>query len=85
MLQSVSVRAVLQAFAEELHERVRRELWGYSKNEALDAKDLHRLQYQVKSEKCVLRTQTHSFVRVSVQHVAIQVNLTTQRTSHCGS
>lgn len=35
-----------EAFAEELHERVRRELWGYSKNEALDAKDLHRLQYQ---------------------------------------
>ncbi|KAL5463871.1 hypothetical protein EMCRGX_G032815 [Ephydatia muelleri] len=35
-----------EAFAEELHERVRRELWGYSKDEALDAKDLHRLQYQ---------------------------------------
>lgn len=81
--------AGLQAFAEELHERVRRELWGYSKDEALDAKDLHRLQYQVKwvllqCFRCEY-SEPLLFVRVSVLPVAIQVNLTTQRSLHCGS
>lgn len=36
-----------QAFAEELHERVRKDLWGYCGDEILDAKDLHRIKYQV--------------------------------------
>lgn len=36
----------LQAFAEELHARVRKELWGYSSEEALPASDLHRVRYQ---------------------------------------
>jgi len=36
-----------QAFAEELHERVRKDLWGYCSDEILDAKDLHRIKYQV--------------------------------------
>ncbi|XP_027035812.1 methionine synthase-like [Pocillopora damicornis] len=35
-----------EAFAEELHERVRKELWGYCSDEVLDAKDLHRIKYQ---------------------------------------
>lgn len=35
-----------QAFAEELHVRVRKELWGYSSDEALQASDLHRVRYQ---------------------------------------
>lgn len=35
-----------QAFAEELHARVRKELWGYSSEEALPASDLHRVRYQ---------------------------------------
>lgn len=35
-----------QAFAEELHARVRKELWGYSTGEALQASDLHRVRYQ---------------------------------------
>ena len=36
-----------QAFAEQLHERVRKELWGYCSDELLDAKDMHRIKYQV--------------------------------------
>ncbi|CAG0894648.1 unnamed protein product [Darwinula stevensoni] len=35
-----------EAFAEELHERVRKELWGYAPVELLQASDLHRLKYQ---------------------------------------
>ncbi|XP_052767576.1 methionine synthase-like isoform X2 [Mya arenaria] len=35
-----------EAFAEELHERVRRELWGYVKTENLDAAELHKIKYQ---------------------------------------
>lgn len=41
--------SLFQAFAEELHERVRKELWGYCSDEVLDAKDLHRIKYQVSS------------------------------------
>lgn len=37
---------VLQAFAEELHARVRKELWGYSSDEALQTSDLHKIRYQ---------------------------------------
>lgn len=36
-----------EAFAEELHERVRREIWGYANNENLEAGDLHRVKYEV--------------------------------------
>ncbi|XP_067367878.1 methionine synthase [Channa argus] len=35
-----------EAFAEELHARVRKDLWGYSTEEALQTPDLHRIQYQ---------------------------------------
>jgi 5-methyltetrahydrofolate--homocysteine methyltransferase len=35
-----------EAFAERLHERVRRELWGYAPDEHLDNKALIREQYQ---------------------------------------
>lgn len=38
---------VFQAFAEELHERVRKEIWGYSREELLEANDLHKIKYQV--------------------------------------
>ncbi|CAG2161829.1 unnamed protein product [Oppiella nova] len=34
-----------EAFAEELHERVRKELWGYSREEQLDANDLLKVKY----------------------------------------
>lgn len=35
-----------EAFAEELHERVRKDLWGYASDEYLEANDLHRIKYQ---------------------------------------
>lgn len=35
-----------EAFAEQLHERVRKDLWGYCGDEVLDAKELHRIKYQ---------------------------------------
>ncbi|XP_056325482.1 methionine synthase [Danio aesculapii] len=35
-----------EAFAEELHVRVRRDLWGYSSEEDLPASDLHKLRYE---------------------------------------
>ncbi|KAK5881799.1 hypothetical protein CesoFtcFv8_022557 [Champsocephalus esox] len=47
---SIMVKALAdrlaEAFAEELHARVRKELWGYSTDEALQASDLHRIRYQ---------------------------------------
>ncbi|KAI7796520.1 methionine synthase [Triplophysa rosa] len=46
---SIMVKALAdrlaEAFAEELHARVRRDLWGYSDEEVLPASDLHRLRY----------------------------------------
>ncbi|KAK2150429.1 B-12 dependent methionine synthase [Paralvinella palmiformis] len=35
-----------EAFAEELHERARQELWGYCNQEHLSAIDLHKIKYQ---------------------------------------
>ncbi|XP_045593319.1 methionine synthase isoform X1 [Procambarus clarkii] len=35
-----------EAFAEELHERVRKDLWGFACDEYLETNDLHRLKYQ---------------------------------------
>ncbi|KAK3586830.1 hypothetical protein CHS0354_034868 [Potamilus streckersoni] len=35
-----------EAFAEEMHERVRKEFWGYCKEESLEAQDLHKIKYQ---------------------------------------
>ncbi|CAJ1080476.1 methionine synthase isoform X1 [Xyrichtys novacula] len=47
---SIMVKALAdrlaEAFAEELHCRVRRDLWGYSTEEELQTSDLHRLRYQ---------------------------------------
>ncbi|KAM6896918.1 LOW QUALITY PROTEIN: methionine synthase [Xenentodon cancila] len=47
---SIMVKALAdrlaEAFAEQLHARVRKELWGYSSDEALQASDLHRIRYQ---------------------------------------
>lgn len=46
MTKAVADR-LAEAFAEYLHEVVRREYWGYSKNETLNAEDLHKIKYQV--------------------------------------
>lgn len=35
-----------KAFAEELHERVRKELWAYCNDEQLDIADLRRIRYE---------------------------------------
>ncbi|KAF5922007.1 hypothetical protein HPG69_015457 [Diceros bicornis minor] len=47
---SIMVKALgdrlAEAFAEELHERVRRELWAYCGSEQLDITDLRRLRYE---------------------------------------
>eukprot|EP00794_Sanderia_malayensis_P019825 gene19825-21765_t len=49
---SIMVKALAdrlaEAFAEEMHERVRKELWGYASKERLESKDLHRIKYQKK-------------------------------------
>ena len=37
-----------EAFAEHLHERVRKEFWGYNREEVLEASDLHKIKYPVK-------------------------------------
>ena len=46
MVKSLADR-LAEAFAEELHERVRRDLWGYDEQEKLQATDLHKIKYQV--------------------------------------
>ena len=38
---------LFQAFAEELHERVRRELWGYCSDECLKTNEMHKIKYEV--------------------------------------
>uniref|UniRef100_A0A8K9UGM1 Methionine synthase n=1 Tax=Oncorhynchus mykiss TaxID=8022 RepID=A0A8K9UGM1_ONCMY len=47
---SIMVKALAdrlaEAFAEELHARVRRELWGYSVEENLPTEDMHRIRYE---------------------------------------
>jgi 5-methyltetrahydrofolate--homocysteine methyltransferase len=36
-----------EAFAEHLHERVRKEYWGYNSKENLNAEEMHKIKYQV--------------------------------------
>ncbi|KAM4693612.1 methionine synthase [Discoglossus pictus] len=47
---SIMVKALgdrlAEAFAEELHERVRKELWGYCGTEELDVADLRKIRYE---------------------------------------
>merc|ERR1712136_696249 len=35
-----------EAFAEELHERVRIDMWGYCGDESMDTEDLHKIKYE---------------------------------------
>jgi 5-methyltetrahydrofolate--homocysteine methyltransferase len=37
---------LVEAFAEALHLKIRRELWGYAKDESLDEQDLLKIKYQ---------------------------------------
>ena len=47
-----------EAFAEELHERVRKEIWGYVELETMDSADLHKIKYQVQTHT-YKHTHTH--------------------------
>ena len=47
-----------EAFAEELHERVRKDLWGYVEQEQLEATDLHKIKYQVWGEREKVRERS---------------------------
>ena len=50
-----------EAFAEELHERVRKEIWGYVELETMDSADLHKIKYQVQTHTYKhTQTQTHT-------------------------
>ena len=42
MMKALADR-LAEAFAEELHERVRRDLWGYDRQEQLDSDQLHKV------------------------------------------
>ena len=53
---------ILQAFAEELHERIRKELWGYSCRENMEANDLHKIKYQVRYEPFNVKTCLQCFL-----------------------
>ena len=46
MTKAVADR-LAEAFAEHLHERVRKEFWAYSNEENLNAEELHKIKYQV--------------------------------------
>lgn len=61
MVKAIADR-LAEAFAEYLHEKVRKEYWGYSKDESLEANDLHRIKYQVslRSVVCSLYVVLHS-------------------------
>jgi 5-methyltetrahydrofolate--homocysteine methyltransferase len=48
MTKAVADR-LAEAFAEHLHERVRKEFWGYNNEENLNAEDLHKIKYQVRT------------------------------------
>ena len=45
MIKALADR-LAEAFAEHLHERVRKEFWGYDRDEQLHSSDLHRIRYQ---------------------------------------
>jgi hypothetical protein len=42
-----------EAFAEKLHELVRRQLWGYAPDEALSVDDMLKVKYQVRARACL--------------------------------
>lgn len=49
-----------EAFAEYMHELVRKELWGYSKEELMEASDLHKIKYKVSNTR-VYHVYCHRF------------------------
>ncbi len=49
MIKAIADR-LAEAFAEQLHEQVRQNIWGYAEKEKMEAADLHKIKYQVCSE-----------------------------------
>ncbi|KAK3092953.1 hypothetical protein FSP39_009305 [Pinctada imbricata] len=45
MVKAIADR-LAEAFAEEMHESVRKEFWAYSREEVMEAHDLHKIKYQ---------------------------------------
>ena len=45
MVEAIADR-LAEAFAEKLHELVRREVWGYAPEEALSPEDMLKVRYQ---------------------------------------
>ena len=50
MIKAIADR-LAEAFAEQLHEQVRQNIWGYAENEKMEAADLHKIKYQVCSSQ----------------------------------
>ena len=79
-----------EAFAEELHEKVRTELWGYCSEERLPPSELHRIKYKVWEAVLLLNTSNSklmtidTFDRESVLLQAIQANQITLKSWPCG-
>ena len=48
MVKAIADR-LAEAFAEQLHEKVRKDLWGYVNEEQMEAADLHKIRYQVET------------------------------------
>ena len=46
-IEQLCKACLCQAYAEELHERVRKDYWGYSPEECLQSAELHKIHYQV--------------------------------------
>lgn len=56
-----------EAFAELIHERTRKEFWGYEVDENLNAKDLHSIKYKV--------TRDFSFVSTCLKSIRVRINV----------
>ena len=51
MIEAIADR-LAEAFAEKLHEIVRKEVWAYAPDEDLSADDLLKVKYQGECTKC---------------------------------
>lgn len=50
MVEAIADR-LAEAFAEKLHELVRRDIWGYAADESLNVDEMLKVKYQVKCGK----------------------------------
>lgn len=80
-----------EAFAEYLHERVRKEFWGYNREEELNSEDLHKIKYPGIRYFCQMNIEFNFLIKYldknknkKDQRQAIPVSLITQRSRPCG-